>query len=112
MAVEEIPDPLVDFKGYQTSLFKSLVSATAAVNSIPVGDVGYFRSLDRSFAKELDQATASTLYLGNSLLEQCTLNAGIEASTSFEDVDDVVRGYGSVIDVCDSLLDKAVNIDL
>ncbi|KAG1138973.1 hypothetical protein G6F37_012357 [Rhizopus arrhizus] len=107
MAVEEIPDPLVDFKGYQTSLFKSLVSATAAVNSIPVGDVGYFRSLDRSFAKELDQATASTLYLGNSLLEQCTLNAGIEASTSFEDVDDVVRGYGSVIDVCDSLLDKA-----
>jgi hypothetical protein len=105
---EDIPDPSVDFKAYQTSLFKSLVSATAAVNSIPVSDVGYFRTLDRSFAKELDQATSNTLSLANSLLQHCALDAGIESQTDFEDVDDVVRGYGDVIDVCDNLLEKAV----
>lgn len=109
---EGIPDPLVDFKGYQASLFKTLVSATAAVNSIQVEDIGYFRSLDRSFAKDLDQASLSTLNLGNNLLQKLASDGGIELKTEYEVLEDVVAGYGNVVDVCDNLLDKAVSLVL
>ncbi|CAO3668818.1 unnamed protein product [Rhizopus stolonifer] len=104
---EGIPDPLVDFKSYQASLFKTLVSATAAVNSIQVEDIGYFQLLDRSFAKDLDQASSSTLNLGNNLLQKLASDGGIELKTEYEVLEDVVAGYGNVVDVCDNLLDKA-----
>ncbi|KAI9253624.1 ribonuclease H-like domain-containing protein [Sporodiniella umbellata] len=104
---EGIPDPLTDFKAYQTSLFKSLVSATAAVNAIPVEEIGYFRSLDRSFAKDLDLASENTLQVGNELLQKLSIESGIDLKTVFEDVEDVKSAYSNVIDVCDSLLDKA-----
>ncbi|KAI8369915.1 ribonuclease H-like domain-containing protein [Choanephora cucurbitarum] len=101
-----IPDPVKDFKSFQTSLFKSLVSATAAANSISVEEIGFYRSLDRQFAKDLDLAGSSTLSLGNSLLQHGAADCGIFVK-SFDDIDDVSERYGSVIDVCDSLLEKA-----
>ncbi|KAI7906905.1 ribonuclease H-like domain-containing protein [Cokeromyces recurvatus] len=106
MNSQEIPDPVQDFKAFQSSLFKSLVSATAAVNSIPVEEVGFFRSLDRGFAKDLEQAGSNSLSIGNALLQQCAIDCGLLVK-SFEDTDDVVERYGSVTDVCDSLLEKA-----
>lgn len=109
MASQEIPDPVVDFKGFQSSLFKSLVAATAAANSIPVEEVGFYRSLDRTFAKDLDQAGSSALNIGNTLLQQCAIDSGLEVK-KFEDIDDVVQRYGVTTDVCDSLLEKAVSL--
>ncbi|KAI9486461.1 MAG: ribonuclease H-like domain-containing protein [Benjaminiella poitrasii] len=103
---QEIPDPVQDFKAFQSSLFKSLVSATAAANSIPTEEVGFFRSLDRGFAKDLDQAGSNTLSIGNALLQQCAIDCGLVVK-DFEDIDDVVERFGSVTDVCDSLLEKA-----
>ncbi|EPB86354.1 hypothetical protein HMPREF1544_06893 [Mucor circinelloides 1006PhL] len=106
MASQDIPDPIKDFKGYQGSLFKSLVAATAAANSIPVEEWGFFRSLDRQFAKDLDQAGASSLAIGNALLQQCAIDCGLVVK-SFDDIDDVVERYGAATDVCDGLLEKA-----
>ncbi|KAI8085942.1 ribonuclease H-like domain-containing protein [Gilbertella persicaria] len=106
LGAQEIPDPLKDFKDFQSSLFKSLVSATAAANSISVEEVGFYRSLDRQFAKDLDHAGSSSLSMGNALLQHSAADCGATAK-SFEDVDDVLDRYGSVVDVCDSLLEKA-----
>ncbi|KAI8373901.1 ribonuclease H-like domain-containing protein [Blakeslea trispora] len=103
---QEIPDPVKNFKAFQTSLFKSLVSATAAANSIVVEEIGFFRSLDRQFAKDLDLAGSSALSLSNSLLQRSAADAGITVK-KFDDIDDVSERYGSVIDICDSLLEKA-----
>lgn len=108
MASQEYPDPVKDFKGFQESLFKSLIAATAAANSIPVEEVGFYRSLDRDFAKDLDHAGSSALAIGNSLLQQCAIDTGLEVN-NFEDVDDVVQRYGAATDVCDGLLEKAVS---
>lgn len=104
----EIPDPVTDFKGFQSSLFKSLVAATSAANAIKVEEVGFYRSLDRDFAKDLDQAGLSALATGNELMEHCATDGGIFTKT-FDDKDDVIDRYGSVTDICDSLLEKAVN---
>ncbi|KAI8637058.1 ribonuclease H-like domain-containing protein [Parasitella parasitica] len=106
MASQDIPDPIKDFAGYQGSLFKSLLAATAAANSIPTEEWGFFRSLDRQFAKDLDQAGASSLSIGNALLHHCATDCGLVVK-SFGDVDDVVERYGAAIDVCDGLLEKA-----
>lgn len=111
MASQDVPDPINDFQGFQTSLFKSLVAATAAANSIPVEEVGFFRSLDRTFAKDLDHAGSSALSIGNTLLQHCAIDSGLEVK-DFEDVDDVVQRYGAATDVCDGLLEKAVSIRL
>lgn len=109
MASQEYPDPVKDFKGFQASLFKALVAATAAANSIPVEEVGFYRSLDRDFAKDLDHAGSSSLAIGNALLQQCATDSGLEVK-DFEDIDDVVQRYGIATDVCDGLLEKAVSI--
>lgn len=109
MTSQAIPDPIKDFKSFQSSLFKSLVAATAAANSIPVEEVGFFRSLDRQFAKDLDHAGSSSLSIGNSLLQLCADDCGLNVRP-FEDIDDVVGSYGKATDVCDGLLEKAVSI--
>ncbi|KAI9359381.1 ribonuclease H-like domain-containing protein [Pilaira anomala] len=106
MASQEYPNPVKDFKGFQNSLFKALVAATAAANSIPVEEVGFYRSLDRDFAKDLDHAGSSALAIGNSLLQQCASDTGLEVK-SFEDIDEVIQRYGVATDVCDGLLEKA-----
>ncbi|KAI8979910.1 ribonuclease H-like domain-containing protein [Pilobolus umbonatus] len=99
-------DPAADFKGYQNALFKSLVSATAAINSIPVDEIGFYRSLDRQFAKVLDQTASICLSTANNLLHRCADDVGIEHK-QFDDVDDVTQRYKSVTEVCDGLVDKA-----
>jgi exosome complex exonuclease RRP6 len=111
MTSQVIPDPVKDFQNFQSSLFKSLVAATAAANSIPVQEVGFFRSLDRQFAKDLDLAGSSSLSVGNSLLELCANDCGLTMS-AFEDIDDVLGSYGRATDVCDGLLEKAVRFSL
>ncbi|KAI7869011.1 ribonuclease H-like domain-containing protein [Spinellus fusiger] len=102
----EIPDPALQFKEYQASLFKALVSATSASNSIPSKDLGFYRSLDREFAKDLDHVGSRLLTLSNALLQQCSNSTGIN-TPSYDDVDDVVDRYDSIIDVMDGLFEKA-----
>ncbi|KAI8384297.1 ribonuclease H-like domain-containing protein [Radiomyces spectabilis] len=106
MASADIPDPATNFKAYQASLFKALVSATSAANALPPNDLGFYRSLDRDFAKNLDSAGSRVLDLSNRLLQQASNDTGIVAS-KYEDIDDVVDRYGSAVDVMDSLLEKA-----
>lgn len=111
MATQEIPDPVKDFKGFQSSLFKSLVAATSAANAINVTEVGFYRSLDRSFAKDVDQAGIASLSTGNELLEHCAIDCGIFAKP-LEDADDAIHRYGPVTYICDSLLEKAVSLHI
>ncbi|KAG0182777.1 exosome nuclease subunit [Apophysomyces sp. BC1021] len=102
----DIPNPAEQFKEFQGSLFKALVSATTAATGLPSDDLGFYRSLDRDFAKDLDQVGSRLLRLSNQLLQHCAGDTGADAST-YDDVDDVTDRYGGVIDVVDSLFEKA-----
>lgn len=103
----QIPNPKENFKEYQQALFKALVSATAAANQIPTEDLGFYRSLDRQFAKNLDTCGSRLLQIANSLLDHCAKDTGVEAP-SYDDVDDVTDRYRGVIEVVDGLLERAV----
>ena len=83
-------DPVEDFKGYQKAVFKSLVSATAAINAIPVNVIGFYRSLDKQFAKILDQTASVSLINANTLLQRCAADTGVECK-DFEEVDEIKK---------------------
>jgi exosome complex exonuclease RRP6 len=108
MSATGFPDPSQDFEGYQASLFKSLLAATGAVNAIPVDDVGFFRSLDAQFQKDITAAGTSSLSIANTLLQQCSTEAGIDGK-DIEDIDDIKHRYNLVTEVCDGLLEKTVS---
>ncbi|KAI8968945.1 ribonuclease H-like domain-containing protein [Mycotypha africana] len=105
-AQQAVPDAVQDFQAFKDSLYKALISATNAANQISMEDYGFHRSLDMAYSKDLDQAGITSLSLGNTLLNHCALDCAVDV-TEFEDENDVVDRYGSVIDVCDSLLEKA-----
>lgn len=102
------PHPLRDFKEYQNALFTALTGATRAANAIPIADLGYFRSLDRGFAKTLDSCSEKVLKLSNSMLKYASVEEA-EAAPRFYDIDDVMDRYNIAIDVVDNLLEKAVS---
>ncbi|ORX44798.1 hypothetical protein DM01DRAFT_1312331 [Hesseltinella vesiculosa] len=103
----EIPDPLEDFESFQKSLFRSLVSASNAANSIPFAEIGFFRSLDREFANDLDLASATILSTANKLTNHTALELGMQDSeVSIEDIDDINDRFFGVIDVVDSLYER------
>lgn len=105
---DQQPHPLRDFKEYQNALFTALTGATRAANAIPIADLGYYRSLDRDFAKTLDSCGDKVLKLSNSVLKHASID-DTEASARFFDIDDVMDRFGMAIDVVDNLLEKAVS---
>lgn len=108
MASTSVPDPKSQFKEYQESLFKSLVAATNAANALPSDDLGFYRSLDRQFAKDLDTCGSRLLTVANNVVQHCSGDTGAEF-TSVDDVDDATFRFNNVIDVVDGLLEKAVS---
>lgn len=108
MASTSVPDPKSQFKEYQESLFKSLVAATNAANALPSDDLGFYRSLDRQFAKDLDTCGSRLLTVANTVVQHCSSDTGAEF-TSVDDVDDATFRFNNVIDVVDGLLEKAVS---
>ncbi|KAI8097670.1 ribonuclease H-like domain-containing protein [Halteromyces radiatus] len=107
MGSSDIPDPITDFQNYQASLFKAITSATNAANCIPVEDLGFFRSLDRHFARDLDQSGEALLNLGNKLTAHCAKDLGVGTDQKMDDIDDVNDRFSSVIDVIDGLFERA-----
>lgn len=105
---DQQPHPLRDFKEYQNALFTALTGATRAANAIPIADLGYYRSLDRDFAKTLDSCGDKVLKLSNIILKHASID-DTETSARFFDIDDVMDRFGMAIDVVDNLLEKAVS---
>jgi len=99
---------LAEFDTWQNSLFATLVKATKAANAIPAGDVSFYRSLDREFARKMDEASASTLELCNGLLKQA---GGVEVE-ELREGDDIKERFDIVVDVVDNVLEKVVCFSL
>ncbi|RUS26800.1 ribonuclease H-like domain-containing protein [Jimgerdemannia flammicorona] len=102
-----ISDPITNYAEYERSLLRALVATTKAVNALPLGDLAFYKSLDRTFAEELAICADKALYISNRLVQY----AGGDAiqTEEFKDVDDLIDRYGEVIDVVDNLLEKTPN---
>ena len=95
-----------DFKSVQERIQAALVKATRTANQIASEDLGFQRTLDRSIGEQLDGASSRLLHLSNVLLETTGKPRGLTAP-SLDDVDDIDLRWRSIVDIVDSLLEKA-----
>ena len=95
-----------DFAALQESVQKSLVSAVKTVNRISADDLAFQRTINPDVAQQLDDRTARTLELSTRLLQAAAKACGVKAPT-LEDAEDVDLNWRAVVDVVDSVLEKA-----
>ncbi|GAB7356332.1 hypothetical protein MBLNU459_g7125t1 [Dothideomycetes sp. NU459] len=95
-----------DFKSLQESIQSSLVATTRSATHISSEDLGFHRSLDPSLATVLDTQNARLLALAERLLGNAASNTEI-VRPRLPDADAVDGGWRGIVDVVDSLLEKA-----
>ncbi|GAP85128.1 putative exosome complex exonuclease Rrp [Rosellinia necatrix] len=95
-----------DFKSFQETIQNALVSTTRLVNQIAAEDLSFQRTSDPAVAEELDDSSSRLLGLTSSLLSSAAKSAGA-TGPSLEDADDVDVHWSRIVDVLDTLLEKA-----
>ncbi|ORY28648.1 hypothetical protein BCR39DRAFT_559462 [Naematelia encephala] len=108
---ELIPDPVKDFAKYLPHLTHSLDEVTTAAASLPgKSDLDFHRTMDRGFAKSIDEQSQRVLRMTERLLNlvipESTKAKGLRRG--LQDEDDVLDTYRrGVIEVTDGLLEDA-----
>ncbi|KFY84142.1 hypothetical protein V500_09581 [Pseudogymnoascus sp. VKM F-4518 (FW-2643)] len=94
------------FKSLQDAIQAALISTTRTVGQISAEDLGFHRSLNPEVGTALDEQNARLLGLSSSILQSAA--ALTESSApELQEVDDVDNNWRGVVDVVDSLLERA-----
>ena len=101
-----IMDLHVNFKTFQDTVSSALVSVTRTATGISAEDLGFQRSLDPAFADTLDKQNARLLVLAEHLLANAASGSEV-VGPKLHDADAVESSWRGVVDVVDSLLEKA-----
>ncbi|KAK4688913.1 exosome complex exonuclease RRP6, partial [Tremellales sp. Uapishka_1] len=110
------PSPTTSFATYLPHLTSALDAVTTEAANLPSrSDLNFHRTLDRKFARELDDTSAKVLGLAERLLGLVweNQNEGVKGKKGktrrkLTDEDDVVDGFrNSVVEVVDGLLEDA-----
>jgi exosome complex exonuclease RRP6 len=88
---------------WQATLLKQLVATTRAASAVGGHDLSFERSIDSDFDSSLTAVTNRLLSITNRLLKF----GGLQVE-EFEDEDDLEDRWGDVVDVVDTLLERAV----
>lgn len=95
-----------DLKSLQDQIQAALVSATRTSGQISSEDLSFQRSLNPTLGTSLDEQSARLLALSRSLLKSAASISELEVPV-LQDVEDVENNWRSVVDIVDSLLEKA-----
>lgn len=95
-----------DFKSLQDRVQKSLVSAVKYTNRIAAEDLSFQRTVNPDAAEQLDDKSSRLLQLSARLLQSAARACGVKAPT-LEDAEDIDMNWQGVVDVVDSVLEKA-----
>ena len=111
MAEEEVPIPSTStsYDAYQARLQKSALVATKHAFQIP-SDLGFHRTLDKSFASELDSISARVFSLTDKLLRYSTgASTKGKGKAVLKTEEDFLDNYHlAIVDVVDQLFENAV----
>ncbi|EGO55710.1 hypothetical protein NEUTE1DRAFT_86290 [Neurospora tetrasperma FGSC 2508] len=99
-------DGSLDFKALRESLQAALVATTRTANSIASEDLQFQRTVNPTVGGQLDNSSGRLLSLANGLLKS-TANLTGQKVGALEDADDVDIQWRNIVDVIDSLLEKA-----
>ncbi|KAI1505103.1 ribonuclease H-like domain-containing protein [Biscogniauxia marginata] len=99
-------DSSQDFKSIQEKIQSALIAATQSTNKIAAEDLSFQRTSNPAVEEELDETSSRLLSLTSSLLKSASKNTDIKAP-ELEDADDVDVHWSRIVDVVDTLLEKA-----
>lgn len=94
------------FKSFQDRISSSLVDTTRTAGQIAAEDLGFHRSLNASIASQLDRQNGRLLEIAGKLTKVAVLNSDVKAP-QLNSADAVEDNWQGVVDVIDSLLEKA-----
>ncbi|CAO2656384.1 Nn.00g051870.m01.CDS01 [Neocucurbitaria sp. VM-36] len=94
------------FKTLQDEISKALVSTTRSASRINSADITFQRSLNPEVGTQLDAQNARLLHLAQRLLENAAASSDA-VGPKLPDVESVDANWRGVVDVIDSLLEKA-----
>ncbi|OAR00136.1 hypothetical protein LLEC1_06345 [Akanthomyces lecanii] len=95
-----------DFKSLQDGVQKSLVSTVKYANRIANEDLSFQRTVNPDAAEQLDEKASRLLHLSTRLLQSAARACGVPAP-KLEDAEDIDLNWQGVVDVVDSVLEKA-----
>ncbi|KAI1204710.1 ribonuclease H-like domain-containing protein [Annulohypoxylon truncatum] len=95
-----------DFKSIQDKIQSALVATTRLTNQIAAEDVNFQRTSNPDVEEQLDDTSGRLLALASSLLKSSTKSTDIKAP-SIEDSDEIDVQWSRIVDVVDTLLEKA-----
>jgi exosome complex exonuclease RRP6 len=96
----------IAFKSLQERVSASLVDTTRTAGHIAAEDLSFHRSLSASIALKLDRQNGRLLDIAGKLTKAAVLNSEVNAP-QLNSVDAVEENWQGVVDVIDSLLEKA-----
>lgn len=99
-------DSSQDFKSVQENIQTALVATTRLTNQIAAEDLNFQRTSNPDVAEQLDDTSTRILSLATSLLTSASKNTNLKAP-ELEDGDDVDVHWTRIVDVVDTLLEKA-----
>ncbi|KAK8196975.1 ribonuclease H-like domain-containing protein [Phyllosticta capitalensis] len=100
-----------DFSEFQKNVSESLVATTRNTTQICAEDLGFHRSLDPTVGSALDKQNARLLSLAERLLGHAAAGSEV-VGPRLEDIDAVDGQWRGIVDVVDSLLERAdTNLD-
>lgn len=97
---------ITDFKALQEQIQSALIAATRTTGTLSAEDLGFQRSLNREIGTALDEQSERVLGLANALLKSAASIADLRVPV-LQDIEDVDNDWRGVVDVVDSLLEKA-----
>ncbi|OJD35991.1 exosome component 3-5 exonuclease [Diplodia corticola] len=95
-----------DFQDFQKSVQSALVQTTRSTTALCAEDLGFHRSLEPKLGAALDKQNARLLSLAERLLGSAAAGSEV-VGPKLDDQDAVDSGWRGVVDVVDSLLERA-----
>lgn len=95
------------FKALQGKVQDALVKTVKSANQIAAEDLSFQRTIDPSVGDELDDQTERMLNLSSKLLKVAAEVCGQDKVPKLEDADDVDLQWRKIVDVVDSVLERA-----
>jgi exosome complex exonuclease RRP6 len=100
-------EPSQDFKSLQASVQKSLISTVKTANRLAAEDLTFQRTVNPEVGQNLEDKSSRILKLSNRLLQSAAKACGVKSTPKLEDAEDIDMKWRGVVDVVDSVLEKA-----
>jgi len=95
-----------DFKSFQEKVQAALVATTRSANRIAAEDLSFQKTSNPAVEEQLNETSERLLALASSLLKSSSQKSDLRAP-NLEDADDIDVHWTRVVDIVDSLLEKA-----